>query len=242
MQELKLAPRPQSALEDFVRKLELVFKNELISVILYGSAASGEFVDRHSNLNLLIVIAYIRIENIKKAARLINKFKFRAIDPLFLSEDYIKSSCDVFPIEFLDMTENYAVLFGKDVLKDIHIDLRNLRFQCEKELKAKLITLRQSYLRFADNRSAVKYLLFRYFTSVTHILRNVIRLKGKKPPYRKSDILHQIAQDCQIEVDAFKKVLAVKNKEIKLGGSEIEPLFVKFTSELEKIVNIVDKI
>jgi len=34
-----------------------------------------------------------------------------------MTEEYIAKSKDVFPIEFLDMQENYAVIYGKDVLK-----------------------------------------------------------------------------------------------------------------------------
>jgi len=242
MQELKISPKAVELLQDYVLKLQDVFQDNLLSVILYGSAARGEFMHRHSNLNVLIVLADTGLEKFKSAAKSINRFRFRTIDPLILSEHYIKSSCDVFPIEFLDMKESYAVLAGRDVLKDVTIDTKNLRFQCEQELKAKLITLRQAYLRLSRNKGALKYLLFRYLTSIVHIARNMLRLKGKNIPYKKSDIVIAVAQEFGVSTLAFKKVLAVKNKEIKLYASEIEPLFFEFTAELEKIVDIVDKL
>ena len=240
MEELKIPDKLKNSLKDFVQSLKGIYPQDLISLVLYGSAASGEFVDRHSNLNVLAVLTNTDLENLSKASLIINKF--RIINPLFLSENYISSSTDIFPIEFLDMQENYFVLYGKDILKDIHIDTRNLRFQCEQELKAKLINLKQGYLRIRKDKFALRNLLSKSFTSILHILRNVLRLKGKKPPYRKQDILKELALEFQIDMSVWGKISAAKIKQVKLSGKDIENLFINFVKELEKIVDIVDKL
>lgn len=242
MQELKLAPKLKSILDDFIKALQGTYGEDLVSVILYGSAASGEFIDRHSNLNLLVVLKNTDLENLRKATTVINKLKFRAIRPLFFTEDYIRSSTDVFPIEFLDMKENYTVLLGRDTLKDISIDTSNLRFQCEQELKEKLINLKQLYLRRNKDKTALSSLLFKVFTSVLHILRNVLRLKGRPPAYFKEDILKEISVEFQIDSDIWKKILVAKNRQIRLSAAEIEHSFTGFAKDLEKIINAVDKL
>ncbi len=241
MPELKLNKKLQDTLNDFVQNLQKAYKDNLVSVILYGSAASGEFTDKHSNLNILAVLKNADPENLKKASGLINKRRFGLINPLFFTEDYIRSSTDVFPIEFLDMKENYTVLAGRDTLKDVPVDTRNLRFQCEQELKAKLIALRQLYLRRNRDSAALCVFLFKSFTSITHILRNVLRIKGKQPPYLKQDILKDIAAEFQIDRNAWEKILAARNKQIRLNAKEIEQLFIDFVRDLEKIINFVDK-
>lgn len=242
MPELKLEQKFQNILNDFIQSLQKIYKDELVSIILYGSAASGEFIHRHSNLNLLVILKNTDLENLKIASGLINKWKFRMVHPLFFTEEYIKGSSDVFPIEFLDMKENYTVLVGSDVLRDISIDTRNLRFQCEQELKVKLISLKQLFLRSNKDKAALKSLLFKSFTSVMHILRNIIRLKGKQSPYLKEDILKEVALEFQIDTNTWQKILAGKFKQIKLGGREIEQLFINFVRDLEKIINLVDKL
>ena len=138
MPELKLDKKIKAILGIYIQRLQDIYKDNLISVILYGSAASGEFVDRHSNLNLLVVLKNTDLANLKSVSGLIRRFQFRTVRPIFFTEDYIINSTDTFPIEFMDMQENYAVLYGRDVLKNINIDMKNLRFQCEHELKAKL--------------------------------------------------------------------------------------------------------
>jgi len=242
MKQLNLPQKLDNTLKDFINNLNDIYGDKLISVILYGSAASGEFVKRHSNLNLLVLLRNTDLENLKKVSGLTNKYRFRFIQPLFFTEDYIRSSGDVFPIEFLDMKENYTVLSGKDALKDISIDTRNLRFQCEQELKIKLINLKQMYLRRNKDKAVLSNLLLKSFTSILHILRNVLRIKGKQPPYLKQDILKDITAEFQIEVDRWEKILAAKNKQIKLKGKEIERLFVNFVRDVEKIVNTVDRL
>ena len=240
MEQLKIADRHKNILQSFTQSLKDIYPEELLSVILYGSAVSGEFVDKQSNLNLLVVLKNTDLEVIKKSSKLIHKFKM--FNTLFLTEDYVANSTDIFPIEFLDMQENYFVLYGKDVLKDIQIDIRNLRFQCEQELKAKLLKLRQTYLLINNNTPALRSLLFMSFTSVLHILRNVLRIKGRKPPYLKHEVLKELASEFKIDIHVWEKILSAKNKKIKLTGREIEQSFISFVRELESIVTIVDKL
>ncbi|MCX5702586.1 MAG: hypothetical protein NTW64_06420 [Candidatus Omnitrophica bacterium] len=240
MEQLKIADQYKNILQKFTQGLKDIYPEELLSLILYGSAVSGEFVDKHSNLNLLAVLKNTDLEVIKKSSKLIHKFKI--VNTLFLTEDYVANSIDIFPIEFLDMQENYFVLYGKDVLKDIQVDIRNLRFQCEHELKAKLLKLRQAYLLLNNNMPALRSLLFMSFTSVVHILRNVLRIKGRKPPYLKGEVLKELASEFKIDIHVWEKILSAKNIKIKLIGREIEQLFISFVRDLESIVTIVDKL
>jgi hypothetical protein len=240
MEQLKIADQYKNILQKCTQGLKDIYPEELLSLILYGSAASGEFVNKHSNLNLLAVLKNTDLELIKKSSKLIRKLKM--IDALFLTEDYIANSTDIFPIEFLDMQENYLLLYGKDFLKDIQVDMRNLRFQCEHELKAKLIKLRQTYLLLNNNMPALRTLLFMSFTSILHILRNVLRIKGRKPPYLKHEVLKELASEFKIDIHVWEKILSAKNKKIKLTATEIKQLFISFVRELESIVTIVDKL
>lgn len=242
MPESQLNKKLQETLNNFVQNLQGIYKDNLVSVILYGSAASGEFIERHSNVNLLIILKNADLENLKKASGLLNRYKFRLINPLFFGEDYIRNSNDVFPIEFLDMKENYTVLTGCDILQALSIDTKNLRFQCEQELKVKLIALRQFYLRRSKDNTTLSTFLFKSFTSIAHILRNVLRIKGRQPPYLKQDILKDIALEFQIDRNTWEKILAAKNKKIKLGAQETERLFINFAKDLEKIINAVDEL
>jgi len=240
MQEVRLPQKLEIKMQQFLQGLIDTYAEDLVSVSLYGSGASGEFVERYSNLNLLVVLKNSDLENLKKSSCLTRRS--RIINPLFLTEGYINSSTDIFPIEFLDMQENYRLLYGKDVLSGLHISTENLRFQCEQELKAKLISLRQSYLRIYKNKALLAALLFKSFNSILHILRNVLRLKGKIVVYQKQEILKEVSAQFGIKCDVFERIRQAKLKQIRLKGGEAEALFIDFIMVLEKIVDIVDKL
>ncbi|MFA6281631.1 MAG: hypothetical protein WCY05_03910 [Candidatus Omnitrophota bacterium] len=240
MENLKLAEKYKNILDNFSKSLKDIYQDDLVSLMLYGSAASGEFVARHSNLNVIAVLKNTDLEILKKSSKVI--CKYRMINVLFLTKEHISTSIDVFPIEFLDMQDNYFVMQGEDILKDIHVDLRNLRFQCEQELKGKLLKIKQMYLVSCENEGALKKLLFLSFISILHILRNALRLKGKKPSYLKQDVIRDISSEFQINNEAWQKILQAKNNQVKLNKQDTEKLFINFTRDLEKIVNIMDKL
>jgi predicted nucleotidyltransferase len=240
MNDLNLQEKVKNSIRDFIERLKALYQGELISVILYGSGASGEFADKGSNLNFLVVLKNTQLDTLKAASGLIRKFP--RFHPLFFTEHYIATSNDIFPIEFLDIKENYRLLHGKDVMRDINIDTRNLRFQCEQELKARLLGLRNAYLAFHKNKAAMQEVLSKAITSVLHISRNVLRLKGRTPAYKKEDIIKELEQEFKINAPVWGKALAVKNKTVKLNGRESEALFIDLFNEVEKIADIVDRL
>ena len=243
MQELKLPRALKKNVYEFAKELKQLYHNDLISIVLYGSAVSGEFIETHSNVNLLAVLKNTDLSTLETARKLINKRSNRRIEPLFLSYGYLLNSSSVFPIEFLDMKENYICLYGADVFKEIKIDLKNLRFQCEQELKSKSILLKQQYLKInGKDRTALANLLFRGLTSILHILRNLIRLKGKEPSYNKEDVLKQAAIELGMESEVFFKILQAKKNRAALKAFDFRDLLNDFALELDKVTKIADEL
>jgi predicted nucleotidyltransferase len=142
------APKtPESILEAFTGDCLNIFGSDLESIILYGSSARGEYVAGRSDINFMIVLSSAGIENLSRAMPLAAKWRSsRVSTPLFLSRDYITTSLDTFPIEFLTMKAAYKMVFGQDLLKDLAFDKSFVRLQCERELKAKLLHLRQRFV------------------------------------------------------------------------------------------------
>jgi len=239
MRELNLSNKIKTDLENFCQGLRKIYGSNLLAVILYGSAASGEFIENRSDINILAVLEDTDLAVLKKAGGLIKRF--RNLKALFLSEDYIRTSVDIFPIEFLDMQENYLVLLGRDVLEGLPIDTLNLRFQCEQELKSKLINLRQFYLGAYRDKGALNNLLYKAVNSILHILRNVLRLRGRKAPYLKTDILSEAALEFNLNTASWYEILHAKSLQRRLSLEECERLFTALVRELEKIIDIVDK-
>jgi hypothetical protein len=238
MHELNIPPQLRKKASDLVGKLKDIYQEDLVSLVFYGSAASGEFVDARSNVNLLVVLKSVDLACLRRSSPLLNKYPW--IQPLFLTQEYIKNSTDTFPIEFLDMKENYQLAFGADLLKDLAIDLKNLRFQCEQELKAKLITVSQSYLKFHNNKTMLRGLLFKTFISVVHVARNLLRLKNRIPPYRKYDVLKELSAEFGINLGLWEKIMVARKTNERVTSVQLDEMFEGFTSDLEKLAVCVD--
>ncbi|MGB2606562.1 MAG: nucleotidyltransferase domain-containing protein, partial [Candidatus Sulfotelmatobacter sp.] len=134
---------PEKQISDFVGRLRAAAGANLESVILFGSAAAGDFHPEFSNVNLFCVIrdsSFAALQTLAPAVKWWDSQK--QPPPLFMTRDEIERSADVFTIELLDMREHHRVLFGEDVVKSLSIPANLHRVQVEYELREKLALLR----------------------------------------------------------------------------------------------------
>lgn len=240
MNKEDLPARLASTLEVFSQSLGKSYGADLISVILYGSLSSGEYSAGYSNVNMLIVLATAGLTDLGRAYSVVNQPRFREFKPLFFTEREIIASLDVFPIEFLDIIENHCLIYGRDVLKDLKVDDANLRFQCEHELRSRLIDIRRLYLH-ANSRQALERALYKSFNSVVHILRNMIRLRGERPPYLKDAILTESEKILGINTTLLREILWAKSKRMNLSVKELDALLYGLSVSVEDIIAMADR-
>ncbi len=237
-----LPARHEQAVGRFVDGLKGIYGDALDSAVLYGSAASGEHSGSRSNLNILLILKDTSIPSLKRCRNFVNRSEFRDIKAIFMTADYISKSIDVFPIEFLDMKDNYRVLSGDDPLKGVAVDLKNLRFQCEHELKARVITLKQHYIGIGNDARGLVELLLKSVTSMTHILRNALRIKGIAAPYDKKEAIAAISKEFGIDRQTWQMLIDAKSGAKKIDRSRAEDLFAAFVGDLEKSAGLIDRI
>src|SRR5206468_2757222 len=119
------------------------------AVYLYGSVLASTFDAAVSDVNVLLVVSDLPMTRLTALAHAIGEAMQGSpgrlrYSPVVLTEEQIRRSVDVFPLEFLDLAERRALLEGRDVLAGVHVDRANLRHQCEYELRSKLLGLRQA--------------------------------------------------------------------------------------------------
>jgi len=151
---------PQQQINDFVTRLQQAAGANLESVILYGSAATAEFVAEFSDVNLLCILGETSFPALAKVAPVMEWWnKKKHPTPLVMTLGELSRSADVFAIELLDMHEHHRVLFGNDALNGLTVPLHLHRAQVEYELREKLILLRQRLLLAAGDKSKLWDLL-----------------------------------------------------------------------------------
>ncbi len=232
----------EETLDRILQVLKKVLGTRLSSFIMYGSSHTGEFHEGYSNINTMAIVSSITMNDIAAIGRELKWFFYKVNpSPLIFTHDELNSFKDVFPIEMLDIIEHHTLVYGDaDPLKNIAIDPKNLRFQCESELKTKLIKLRQA-LFIHNSEKKASMLMVNSISSFVAIFKGVLRLKGKTAPAHKKDILNEIAQLVEFDRTPFLKLIAVREKKEKFKKGEIFRTLEMYVEGITKVINFIEK-
>ena len=170
----------RNAAENYAKELSRVLEGRLRSVVLHGSVARGEAVREVSDVNLLVLVSGMDAEVLKTLAPHARRWleAERAL-PLVLTWDEWAAASDSFAIETSDMLDVRVVLHGEDPLEGTTVRDAHLRIQSERELRGKLIHLREGTLATADRPEELGRLLLTALPSVATYLRAALRLAGE---------------------------------------------------------------
>src|ERR1043166_3863175 len=125
------------------------------AIVLYGSAARGEYRPGVSDINLLLVADTLTPAVLRSLSGVLDELRReRQPPPLLIERNEWARAVDVFPIEVTDMQLAREVLRGTDPVAGLRVDPADLRHALEQELRGKLLRLRQVYaLHAADARA-----------------------------------------------------------------------------------------
>ena len=239
----RLVPGVSKKIEPYLNELVNLHGDSIRSIVVYGSGATKDFSLKTSDINLLVIFDKVNFDVLKKSLKLVNQgIKKKIMAPLFLSDDYMQASCDVFPIEFLDFKENHVLVYGEDLLASLTIDSKNLQLQCEEQIKGKLIRLQQAYLEVGLSRKGIEALLKESLKALLPVFRNLLRLKGKPAPISKESILKDLALEFGIRGDIFLEVLRDQQADEKIRGKAAVVFIEGYLDEMRKLAEMVDKL
>lgn len=234
---IKLPEKSKKILDDFCAGMAEATGDNLVSLIVFGSAAREDYNPR-SAIDLCVILKNAGTAQLQKVIAVTGQRRFSSVNALFFTEEYLRRSADVFPIEFLDMRDHHIVIKGSDLLAELVVEMKHLGFQCEHELKAKLLQLRRAYVRDAG-RERIRELL-KYAASCGHILKSFYRLKTGST-VSTEEALSRISQETGSKNPAFAALLAAKKAGTEPRGEQARKLFAGFIDELDGIVSAVDR-
>ena len=144
----------EAKLGELVSRLKEAAGKNLESVILYGSAARGDFHPGRSDLNVLCTLVTIDMTELHRLApgrSVVDTRDERTGAAVFPDGRACPNSTDVFAIESLDIKAIAKVLFGKDVVADLEIPMNLHRVEVERNMRELLLKLRQHVLHAGRN-------------------------------------------------------------------------------------------
>lgn len=231
--------------QGLLHDLRATHGKNLASVILYGSAAAGDFVPHQSNYNLLVALHSITPKELRNAQPCLREWaKLGHPLPVYFTVAELADAADVFPIEFHQMEAVRKVLYGKDVLEGVKISDQNLRHQTEYELRSKLIRLRRHYIPASATVEELQRLMAESLSSFSALFRAVLLLHGLTPPVRKHAVVAMTVEHLGLDGVPFEKIFNIRKNNFseKLDEISANALFAEYMGQIEHVIEAVDKL
>lgn len=227
----------------FAEKLLTALGDNLQSITVVGSSLTEDFRPDFSDINTVLVLGRQNLSSLNAAAALAKPMSRKKISPpLLMTQSYIERSRDVFGVEFLDFQLAHETIMGDDPFASLAFDKKDVRLQCERELKAMLIRLRQGYIAASANKKLVRDILISTARGMAPLLRAMLWLKDVDRNARAVPTFGKAAGEFSIDTNPLTSAIQWRHEKIRLSESEMENAFESVYSVIEQLAGIVDKL
>lgn len=229
-------------LDELVSQLRAAWGAALRSVVLYGSAATGEHIPNRSDYNVLVVVDSLDVPVLGAASAVARAWADAGNPPpLTMTAEEWRGSADIFPMEYADIIERHRVLHGDPPFSGISVDLGDLRLQLEHEAMGVLLKLRQGVLAAGSDSKRQIELMAASRSAVLVVLRALMRLHGKVPPTEALAVVREAAALGAVDPKPFERVVRHVRSEQALTSAEAGEVLAGYLGGVQKLVAHLDR-
>lgn len=229
--------------DTLVERLRQAHGDNLLAVVVYGSAASGAHrLEKPRDVNVLVLMRSLMLADLERQGPIGQEWaRSGNPPPLTLTEDEWSDSADIFPMEYADVLEHHRVIHGSLPAEDRVIDREHLRLQLEQQVMGKLIQLRQGAMGAAGKRGAVLELLEASLSTFMVLFRAAVRLHGHRPPFSNEELCQRVAELCGLDASPFVRVVRHKRGDARLSATDAPALLDRYLAETERLKAHIDQ-
>lgn len=233
----------EKLLQQFSTRARNAFGARLESVVVYGSAATGEFDPGRSDINLLILLDEIDMPALQNARSLLNWWLEQGYSwPLLMSTEEFLRSADVFPMEITDIFARHKTIHGDFDYPAPHIEPELHRAQLEHELRSKLLRLRQKSIPLLDQPKELLRLMENSLSTFLLLLRHTLLLAGHNPGFERRANLALAAEKFGIKPEAFLEILDTRQGRLSPKTVDSVQLFQSYLAQVQVLVHLADRL
>jgi hypothetical protein len=240
----KFPKNPETVFEPFVRDMARELGEELLCLVVFGSAASGDYIYRRSNINTAMVLPHVHVSHLRAIANSVEKWmnKGLAVPRMFARSDF-ERSLDAFPLLFMEIRDNHRLLHGKSLFANVVIDPGLLRVQVEQMLKSKVAEARSEFLASGESLKTFEDMISRSFGSLFPLLRGLLFLAGVKPSVRKEVVVAMSEEKFHLEPGVLTDALRQKNGLLRISEKHnLLAYYERYMAAIERLADIADTI
>jgi hypothetical protein len=232
--------KPEGKLQELVTRLQQACGDNLVSVVLYGSAAREDFHEEYSDVNALVVLKQLEPAAFAPLSAVLHWWSHegKLRPPMIMTADELRESADVFAIELLDMQRSHRILFGQDVVAEINVPMNLHRIEVEHELRTTLLRLRQHLLLSPDNADELRAVLAKSVSTVVTLFRHALIVLGKDPSQDKSQVLEQVGDSFGVDVPPLRAILELRSE--GRHAEKVRELYHAYMGAIQKVAHDLD--
>ena len=238
-----IAEQIREPLKVFAERLAAGLADNLQSITVVGSSLTEDFRPGQSDINTVLVLGEHTLGALNAIAALAKPMSKKKLSaPLLMTPLYIERSLDVFGVEFLDFQLTHQTIMGDDPFAPLYFNKKDVRLQCERELKAMLIRLRQGYIAAAANKKLVRDILISATKGLAPLLRAMLWLKDADRAARTEPTFTKAASEFSIKTDSLLTAGKWRHDKPRLSETEMENAFEAVYTTVEQLAVTVDKL
>ena len=232
--------KPEAELQQLVSRLQRACGDELVSVVVYGSAARDDFHENFSDVNLLVVLRELTLATLPALSEVLRWWsrELKLRPPLVMTRQELEESADVFAIELLDIQRAHRTLSGADIVADIAVPMNLHRVQVEHELRTTLLRLRHHLLLAGDNPEELRAVLAKSITSVLTLLRHALTAAGKSVDHNHASVVQGSREVFGIDVAPLQAVLDLRVSSRQ--PEDLHGLYHAYMSAIQTVAHELD--
>jgi predicted nucleotidyltransferase len=238
----KIPKTPEEIFAEITEDYRRIFGGGLVSLILFGSAAGPDYIPGRSDLNFLVILDEAEMDGLERTFAVVKRWKKRRVaTPLFMTKAYIASSLDVYPVEFLNMKERHRLVYGEDVLDGLAFDTEHVRLQLERELKGKILHLRQHYVETEGRTRAVRELIGISMTAMLSLFLALLFLKRRPIPSGRREVVRDVSAQFSLPADVFLTALEIRAGTDRLSDRDVQAFFPRYVNAIQGLCTQIDQ-
>lgn len=227
---------------DFARDLAAAYGDDLVSVVLYGSAARGEYREGVSDLNVLVLLRDTASGTLRRGAAPARAWgDAKNPPPLVMGEREFHDSGDVFPIELADIRDAHVLLHGADPFAGLVIRPEDTRLELERELKAGYIRLRTRYLTDAGDAARFEPVLLKSLSTFLVMFRTLLRLSGEDAVRDPEAVVRAVAGRVGFDPAPLLAIVRARAGAGKLDARPDSAVVTGYLDAVAEVVRYVDR-
>ncbi len=241
---MRLGGQDQQLIEGVIGVIVKRYGARLSAVALCGDSAGPTYQPGKTRLELAVVIDAIDADILAGLSQVRGFRARRRIAPLLLFDHaYIQSSLDVFPLEFLDLSDRHVLLRGDvDPFVGLSFEREHMRLQVEQQLRGKLLHLWEAYLRARGSRSTVRRMLIQTPTAFEVIARGILYLLDTDRPVEPFALIAGVERAFDVPLPTLALLERVRAGTDSLSRKDVEETFSNYLAEIRLLVEGADKL